>query len=63
MLAQTAIILISVVLIGHLAKHLYALDRRLREEARSARLRSAIDWTAPPRREKPKSRISQMLKL
>lgn len=67
MLAQALLITICIALMAYLSSHLYALDRRRREEARNARMRQAVDWTRPPNRKTPKPsvsrRISDLLKI
>lgn len=47
---QVAFVLLCLAQIVHYSRHLYALDLRLREEARTTRLRNAVDWTVEPRR-------------
>ena len=47
-------------------QQLYALNGRLREQARAARMRDAVDWTKPqerPSSRRQKSRISDFLKI
>ena len=63
MLIQAVLTTICLILMVYLSKHLYVLDRRLREDARNARIRAAVDWTKPPSRRRPKSRISDFLKI
>ncbi|PTX57651.1 hypothetical protein C8N43_2322 [Litoreibacter ponti] len=60
---QVAFILLCLAQIIHLSRHWYALDMRLREDARSAKLRHAVDWTAQPVRERePHGRLFDKVK-
>ena len=63
MILQGVLIVICLVLMVYLSKQLYVLNLRLREDARTERMRNAVDWTKPPSRRKQKSRISDFLKI
>lgn len=63
MFIQPILIAICLILMGYLSVHLLILNSRLREKARNARMRAAVDWTRPPSRRRPKSRISDFLKI
>ena len=66
MFMNIVLIGISLVLMVYLSKHLVLLNRQLRKEAHAAKLRNAVDWTKPPEpryRSKPRSRISDFLKI
>lgn len=63
MVLQGILIVICLVLMVYLSKQLYVLNSRLREDARTERMRNAVDWTKPPSRRKQKSRISDFLKI
>lgn len=66
MFMNIVLTVISVVLMVHLSKHLVLLDRQLRKDAHATKLKNAVDWTKPPEpryRSKPRSRISDFLKI
>ena len=63
MVLQGILIVICLVLLVYLSMQLYTLNLRLREDARTERMRNAVDWTKPPSRRKQKSRISDFLKI
>lgn len=66
MFTQVVFIAICLALMVYLGKHLFVLNSRLREDARAARMKNAVDWTKPPERRmssRQRSRISDFLKI
>lgn len=47
---RISFVLLCVAQIIHYSRHLYALDMRLREEARANRMRNTVNWNNAPQR-------------
>ena len=50
MFLHSVLVAICIALMGYLSVQLYALNARLREQARTKAMREAMDWTKPETR-------------